>query len=265
MTEDFSDQVVLVTGACGGIGAAISCQFAEAGASLGLCDLRERELDQLASRLSQQGATVHHCPIDVTGPEAVREFCDASAKALGRIDHLIHTVGVVDNTGDVVDLSLEIWERTLAVNLTSAFLVAKYAVPHMISSGGGSIVNIASVSGLANQLRAMAYSVTKAGLISLTKSQAIDLAQHRIRANAICPGSVETSLVDDAIQITARETGRSPEETRSNWESQYPTSRFSKPCEVADLALFLCSPRASNITGASMVVDGGLMALLPER
>ena len=263
--KDFSDSVVIVTGACGGIGESISIKFADSGALLGLCDIRERELSRLAATLAEQGVKVHHSPIDVTDQGAVREFCDAADQAFGRIDHLINTVGVVDNTGDVVELPLEVWDRTLAVNLTSAFLMAKYAVPHIISAGGGSIVNIASVSGLANQVRAMAYSVTKAGLISLTKSQAIDLAQHNIRANAICPGSVETSLVEQAIVLTAGETGRTAEETRKDWESQYPTGRFSKPCDVAELALFLCSSRAANITGASMVVDGGLMALLPER
>ena len=253
--EDFSNSVVIVTGACGGIGEAISSKFADAGAALGLCDIRERELEQLAARLSSQGVQVYHRAIDVTDQQTVRDFCDASAQTLGRIDHLINTVGVVDNTGDVVDLPLNVWERTLAVNLTSAFLMAKYTVPHLISAGGGSIVNISSVSGLANQVRAMAYSVSKAGLISLTKSQAIDLARHHIRANAICPGSVETSLVDEAIALTARESGRTIEETRKDWESQYPTSRFSRPADVAEMALFLCSPRASNITGASLVVD----------
>lgn len=263
--EDFTESVVIVTGACGGIGESIARKFADAGASVGLCDIAEPALDRLSSELSQAGTRVYHYAFDVTDADAVRSFCDDAFQALSRIDHLINTVGVVDNAGDVVDLPLEVWDRTLAVNLTSAFLMAKYAVPHIIASGGGSIVNIASVSGFANQARAMAYSVTKAGMISLTKSQAIDLALRGIRANAICPGSVETSLVDQAIVLTAEDTGRTPEETRKDWESQYPTGRFSKPTEVADLALFLCSSKAANITGASMVVDGGLMALLPER
>ena len=263
--EEYTGSVVIITGACGGIGATISSHFARAGAALGLCDIRANDLEQLAGALAEQGTRVHHSPVDVTDQDAVRGFCQATAQALGGINHLINTVGVVDNAGDVVELSLEVWDRTLAVNLTSAFLMAKCAVPHIISGGGGSIVNISSISGLANQARAMAYSVTKAGLIALTRSQAIDLAQHNIRANAICPGSVETPLMEQAIVLTADETGRTPEETRKDWQSQYPTGRFSDPRDVAELALFLCSPRAANITGASLVVDGGLMALLPER
>ncbi len=199
--EGLTDSVVIITGVCGGIGEAMTRKFAQASASLGLCDINESALGRLASELSQSGTKTHHAAIDVTDQDEVRAFCDTTAESLGGITHLINTVGVADNAGDVVDLPLEVWDRTLAVNLTSAFLMAKYAVPHMISSGGGSIVNIASVSGFANQARAMAYSVTKAGMISLTKSQAIDLASRGIRANAICPGSVETSLVDQAIVL----------------------------------------------------------------
>ena len=167
--------------------------------------------------------------------------------------------------GDVEELTLSTWNRTLAINLTSAFLMAKYTVPHMKRRRGGAIVNISSVSGMANQVGAMAYSITKAGLISLTKSEGIDLALHNIRAKVICPGSVETPLLHPAIRLTVEEGGRTIEEQRQLWLSQYPTLRFSKPKDIAELALFLCSERATNITGASFVVDGGLTALLPER
>ena len=265
MREDFSGQVVIITGACGGIGEAIVKSFAEAGAAVALCDTRAAELDLLTEQLRRDGREVQSQTLDVTDSEAVEAYCSSVSRRLGLIDHLINTVGVVDHVGDVVQLSLDSWDECISTNLTSAFIMAKHSVPHMISAGGGSIVNIASVSAFGNQLGAMAYSVSKAGMVSLTKSEAIDLARHNIRANAICPGSVYTPLVDMAVVLTAAETGRTPDETRSDWEEQYPTGRFSYPREVAELALFLCSARAANITGSSFVVDGGLTALLPER
>ena len=263
--EDHEGSRVIVTGACGGIGEAIARAFAGAGAAIALADVRAAELADLASALSGTGATVYDGVVDVTDDATVQAFCASAAGALGGVDQLVNTVGVVDNMGDVVDLAPEVWERTLGVNLTSAYLLARHAVPFMIEAGGGSIVNIASVSGMANQAGGMAYSVTKAGMIALTRSEAIDLARHGIRANAICPGSVETPLVEQAIHLMAADTDRSYDETRRDWESQYPTGRFSRPEEVAELTLFLCSGRAGNITGASFVIDGGLTALLPER
>ncbi len=263
--EDHITSKVIVTGACGGIGEAIARAFAGAGAAVALADIRTAELAHLATVLTGQGATVYHEAVDVTEDAAVQAFCASAAGALDGVNQLVNTVGVVDNMGDIVDLAPEVWDRTLRVNLTSAYLLARHSVPFMIDTGGGSIVNISSVSGLANQARAMAYSVTKAGMLALTRSEAIDLARHGIRANAICPGSVETPLVEQAIHLMAADTDRSYEETRRDWESQYPTGRFSRPEEVAELALFLCSARAGNITGASFVIDGGLTALLPER
>ena len=111
----------------------------------------------------------------------------------------------------------------------------------------------------------MVYSVTKAGLLSLTRSEAIDLAKHGIRANAISPGSVETPLLEAAVDQAAQLFNRTKEEQWQVWHSQYPTQRFTSPLEIVELALFLCSERATNITGANFVIDGGLTALLPER
>jgi meso-butanediol dehydrogenase/(S,S)-butanediol dehydrogenase/diacetyl reductase len=256
---------VIVTGACGGIGEAVARRFATAGAGVALADVRAAELAKLAAKLTDDGAAVYHEVVDVSDDEAVQAFCASAARALGSVSQLVNTVGSVDNMGDVVELTLDVWERALRVNLTSAFLLARHAVPLMIDAGGGAIVNVASVSAMANQARMMAYSVTKAGMLALTRSEAIDLARHGIRANSICPGSVETPLVEQAIHLMAADTDRSYHETRRDWESQYPTGRFSQPDEVAELALFLCSQRAANITGASFVIDGGLTALLPER
>jgi NAD(P)-dependent dehydrogenase (short-subunit alcohol dehydrogenase family) len=263
--ENYTGKVVIITGACGGIGEAIARAFGEAGASLGLCDVRTQNLTRLCNELSRSGAQVYSDATDVTDEGQVGEFCNTTSRSLGGIDCLVNTVGIVDNMGDVEQLPLAIWDKTLAVNLTSAFLMAKSAVPHMKARGGGAIINISSISAFANQDCVMVYSVSKAGLLALTKSEAIDLAKYNIRANAICPGSVETPMLERAVQLMAKETGRTPEEQWRVWASQYPTQRFSKPRDIAEMALFLCSERALNITGANFVIDGGITAVLPER
>ncbi len=262
--ENYKNKVVIITGACGGIGEVVAEKFADAGATLALCDIRRDELSRTAEKYRQAGTTVHNDTIDVADEVPVRSFCETVAQTFGTIDCLINTVGIVDCPGDVEALSLSMWDRTVSVNLTSAFLMAKYSVPY-IKQQGGAILNIASVSGLANQEDAMVYSVTKAGLLSLTRSEAIDLAKYGIRANAISPGSVETPLLEAAVDQAARLFNRTKDEQWQVWCSQYPTRRFTSPQEVAELALFLCSERATNITGANFVIDGGLTALLPER
>jgi NAD(P)-dependent dehydrogenase (short-subunit alcohol dehydrogenase family) len=237
--------------------------FGRAGASLALCDLREDDLAALAGSL--HGADVLSAVVDVACEDQVARWCRDVGQSFAGLDVLVNTVGVVDNMGDVEELSTEMWDRSLKVNLTSAFLMAKHCMPLLRRRGGGVIVNTSSVSGMANQAGAMVYSVTKAGLISLTKSEAIDLARYGVRAVAICPGSVSTPLVDRAVELMAERKGKTTTEQRREWESQYPTGRFSTPEEVAELAVFLSSSRAANITGASIVIDGGLTAVLSER
>ena len=224
--ENYKNKVVIITGACGGIGEVIAEKFATAGATLALCDIRQDELSQTTEKCRQAGATVHSDTIDVADETSVRSFCETVAQTFGTIDCLINTVGIVDCPGDVEELSLSMWDRTIVVNLTSAFLMAKYSVPY-IKGQGGAILNIASVSGLANQEDAMVYSVTKAGLLSLTRSEAIDLAKYGIRANAISPGSVETPLLEAAVDQAAQLFNRTKDEQWQVWRSQYPTQRFT--------------------------------------
>lgn len=257
-------RVIVVTGACGAIGAAISKAFAAAGARLAICDLRRVEIEGLGAELRASGSAVYSGAVDVADEGQVRDFCRCVGEEFGHIDSLINTVGVIDNAGDVETLASEVWNRSIAVNLTSAFLMAKYAVP-LMKAGGGAIVNVSSVSGLANQANFMAYSVTKAALLSLTRSEAIDLAQYAIRAVAICPGSVETPLIERQLESTAQHLGSTSAQLRRQWESQYPSRRFSTPQEIAQLTRFLCSDDARNITGTAITIDGGLTALLPER
>ena len=263
--EDYKDKVVIITGACGGIGEVIAEKMADANAALGLCDINCDKLVAVAEKFQSAGTRVHHAAIDVSKEDEVRTFCDAVGDTLGKIDCLINTVGIVDCQGDIEELPLSMWDKTLDINLTSAFLMAKYSLPHIKVQGGGAILNISSVSGLANQAKAMVYSVSKAALLSLTRSEAIDLAPYKIRANSISPGSVYTLLLDDALRDQSKIYNRTEGDQLKLWESQYPTQRFSTPQEIAELALFLCSDRATNITGSNFVIDGGLTSLLPER
>lgn len=260
----FETHVAAITGACGAIGEAIARSFASAGGGLAICDLRRSQIERLGAELRAAGSTVCSAVVDVADEVQVRDFCHSIGEEFGHIDSLINTVGVIDNAGDVETLETEIWHRSVAVNLTSAFLMAKYSVP-LLKVKGGTIINVSSVSGLANQANFMVYSVTKAALLSLTRSEAIDLARYGIRAVAVCPGSVETPLIEQQLQTTAERRGCAAEDLRRDWQSQYPTGRFSTPQEIADLTVFLCSDNARNITGTGVVVDGGLTALLPER
>jgi NAD(P)-dependent dehydrogenase (short-subunit alcohol dehydrogenase family) len=264
--REFEGKVAVVTGSGGGIASPIAYALAQSGASLALCDIRMPPLEQTASACRAAGATaVYAAGVDVSDEAQVVDFCATVSRQLHDADFLIHTVGVADCAGDVEELPTSVWERTLRVNLTSAFLIAKYIVPQMKRRGGGVIINLASVSGLANRFKAMAYSVSKAGLLSLTRSEAIDLAPHNIRVNAVSPGSVETELLHEAAVRNAKIFQRTRDEQWQFWLSQYPSGRFTQPQQVAELVLFLCSDRAANITGANYVIDGGLTALLPER
>ena len=220
--ENYKNKVVIITGACGGIAEVTAEKFAQAGATLGLCDIRQEKLEHTAEKCRRAGANVYSSATDVSDEDQVRTFCSGVSETFDAMDCLINTVGIVDCQGDVQELPLSMWNKTLNVNLTSAFLMAKYSVPHM-KGRGGAILNIASVSGLANQEQAMVYSVTKAGLLSLTRSEAIDLAKYGIRANAISPGSVETPLLHEAVDQAAKLFDRTREGQWEVWRSyQFP-------------------------------------------
>lgn len=224
--EDYTGQVVVVTGAGGGIGSRIAVRFASAGAALALCDQRPEELATTEKECRAAGCDrLFASTMDVADELAVKEFCRDTAKALGGVDCLINTVGIVDCFGDVEELPIEEWERVMRVNVTSAFLTAKFTVPLMRNRGGGAVINVSSASGLANQRKAMVYSVSKAALISLTKSEAIDFAQDNIRANAILPGSVDTPLLDTVSKLEAERNSRTQQEQLDYWSSDYPTKR----------------------------------------
>lgn len=180
-------------------------------------------------------------------------------RAFGGIDFLLNNAGI-QTYGTVTETDEDTWDRTLNINLKGMYLVAKYCIPEMLKRGGGAIVNIASIQGLANQKRVAAYAAAKGGVIALTRSIGVDYARENIRANCICPGGVITPMMYEAMALNYQPEQYEEEIRKSGLT--YPIGRLAEPEEIAKVAVFLCTSDSSFMTGSTVVVDGGYMAAL---
>jgi len=272
--ERFAGLVALVTGAASGIGAATARRFAREGARVVVADIDEAGAARVAAEIGQAGGSALAVRADVADPEQVRGMIERAADAFGRLD-VLHNNATRVETGQIERLTLEGWNRTLAVNLTATFLGIKYAAPLMRRQGGGAIVNTASISGLAGDWGLAAYNAAKAGVINLTRTAALELAADRIRVNCVCPGAIDTpllgSLLGDNAPVPHWTSGAgggrrgTPDEEqrrrfRDRLERAHPLGRLGTPDEIAAVACFLASADAAFVTGAAVVADGGVMA-----
>ncbi|GIX46676.1 MAG: short-chain dehydrogenase [Candidatus Tectimicrobiota bacterium] len=248
----FRNKVALITAAGSGIGAATARGFARDGGAVMVADLSGRRAQAVAEEIRQSGGEARWQKMDAADPEAVQATVAATLEAFGRLDVLVNNAGYAV-PGPLHELSLEAWQRTLAVTLTSVFLGLKYVVPLMRRQGGGAIVNTASVSGLRGDYGMAAYNAAKAGVINLTRAAALENAAYGIRVNCVCPGGIDTR----APELLA--PGRA-EAFRQAMVAIHPLGRMGKAEEVAEAILFLASDAAAFVTGASLVVDGGLLA-----
>jgi NAD(P)-dependent dehydrogenase (short-subunit alcohol dehydrogenase family) len=250
-------RVAVVTGAAGGIGSAIADLFAREGASVVIADTDEAGGHQVASDLHGRGDAALFIPCDISRASDVERMAEETVRAFGCIDILCNNAGI-QRYGTVTETSEEQWDEVMAVNLKGAYLCSHYCIPYIARRGGGAVINIASVQALASQGSVAAYSASKGGLVALTRSMAVDYASSGIRVNCICPGSVDTPMLRWAADVLTDD----PETAVRAWGRRHPLGRVAEPREIAQVALFLASPRASFITGASCVVDGGLLAAL---
>ena len=250
----FAGKVAVVTGAATGIGAATAVAFAAEGAAVALCDVNERALAERLAEIEAVGGLAIAIAADVASDDDARRAASETAESFGGIDYLVASAGI-QTYGTVVDTDEDTWDRTLAVNAKGVYLAAKYCVPEMVKRGGGAIVTVASVQGLFSQPNVAAYAASKGAVIAMTRTMAIDHAADNIRANSLCPGSVDTPMLRHSAQLFSPD---SPESALKDWGGLHTLGRIAQPEEMAKVALFLCSDDASFMTGAAIVADGGL-------
>lgn len=258
MTDRFRDKVVVVTGAAHGMGRASAIAFAGEGGRVVVADVDEQGGRETNHLIAQSGGRGHFFRCNVLDARDVERMIAEVAQSFGGVDVLHNNAGVV-RYGTVVDMSLEDWHLILNTNLTASFLTCKYAIPEMRKRGGGAIVNTASAQAFASQKTVAAYAASKGGIVSFTKTVALDHAADGIRCNCIAPGSIHTPMLDDAAQTFSP---GDPTRALTEWGHLHPIGRVGRPDEVAKTVLFLASDDASFITGACLSVDGGLLASL---
>jgi NAD(P)-dependent dehydrogenase (short-subunit alcohol dehydrogenase family) len=258
MTETHR-KVVIISGGANGIGRAAALAFSSEGYAVTVADLDEEALGSAVDEItSQQGAAIS-VGADVSLAPNARQVIERTVLAFGGVDVLFNNVGIqpVESYRRAEDLSEESWDRIMSVNVKSHFLLSKYAIPEMRKRGGGVIINNASVQGLQSQNLVPAYAASKGAVLSLTRNLALDYAPDNIRVLAVCPGSVDTLLLQSVARHFSPED---PEGTVREWGRRHPMDRVADPQEIANVVVFLASEKASFMTGEWVCVDGGIMA-----
>jgi NAD(P)-dependent dehydrogenase (short-subunit alcohol dehydrogenase family) len=243
-------KVAIVTGAGSGIGRASALRFAAEGAAVVAADIRGPKVDETVALIEQDGGTAAPCQANVSDAAEAERMVAFAVETFGGLDALFNNAGTL-RPGTAVDLAVEDWDLVMAVNVRSVFLGAKYAVPALAARGGGTIVSTASVSGLNGDPASVVYSASKAAVINLTRSLAVDHARQQIRVNCICPGAIDTPPVGRML---------GDPEARARSERAHPLGRIGRPEEIAAAAVWLSSEESSFVTGEALVVDGGLTA-----
>jgi NAD(P)-dependent dehydrogenase (short-subunit alcohol dehydrogenase family) len=246
---DLTGKVAFVTGAAGGIGRVTALAFARRGANVAVADIDHQGNQHTARLIEELGGQAIAVGCDVTRGEDVQAALNRTVQTFGRLDLAFNNAGAEQRPQLTADMTEQEWDRIVAVNLRSVFLCLKYEIPLMLRNGGGAIVNTSSGAGVRVFGRGAAYAAAKHAVVGLTKDAALDYAGSNIRINAICPGIIDTEMMD-------RFTGGTPE-GRDRVIAQEPIGRMGKPEEIAAAVVWLCSDAACFVTGHATVADGG--------
>lgn len=252
MAKELEGKVALVTGGTSGIGRETAVQFAKAGAKVVVAGRREAEGKETVELISGAGSDGLFAKADVSKASEVEALIQKTVEKFGRLDMAFNNAGIEGVWVPLIKQTEEDWDRTIDVNLKGVWLCLKYEILQMLKQGGGgAIVNMASIGGLVGFSGAAAYSASKHGVMGLTRAAALENARSKIRINAVCPGAVETALADRVFGAPS---------VHKYVVSIHPIGRFGKPAEIAEAVVWMCSDRASFMTGQSLVLDGGFLA-----
>jgi NAD(P)-dependent dehydrogenase (short-subunit alcohol dehydrogenase family) len=248
------DKVILITGGASGIGQATAMLFAQEGAAVAIVDLDREAGEQVVQEIQKAGGRALFVPGDVSQAADCERAVRETVEVFQGLDILFNNAGII-RRADVVETTEEEWDRSMAVNVRSVFLMSKYAIPAMIERGGGSIVNTGSGWGLVGGRNAVSYCASKAAVVNMTRAMALDHGEQNIRVNCICPGDTDTPM----LRSEARQLGE-PEAEFLAEAAARPLRRIGSPLDIAQAVLYLASDAASFVTGSTLVVDGGGLA-----
>jgi NAD(P)-dependent dehydrogenase (short-subunit alcohol dehydrogenase family) len=254
LAKQLHGKTAVITGGAGGIGRATALLFACEGAAVSIIDLNQEAGAALASEISAAGGHAIFERADVTRATDCRRVIEHTTKQFGDVHVLFNNAGII-RRASVIDISEEDWDRVMAVNVKSVFLMSREVLPLMAKAGGGSIINTSSGWGLAGGARAAAYCASKGAVVLLTKAMAIDHGGQNIRVNCICPGDTDTAM----LRGEARQLGEAEDKFLAA-SAKRPLGRVGTADEIAQAALYLASDASTFVTGTSLVVDGGGLA-----